>query len=98
MCEADSDELLFYVLEVNVGSGIKEGDRFEMFQEEAEELGMIDENGNWTVIAQEILAMSAIKHKNLDKAKELYASILANPETPENMKNKAQDMLLLLNE
>ena len=45
MCEADSNELLFYVLEVNVGSGIKEGDRFEMFQEEAEELGMIDENG-----------------------------------------------------
>ena len=45
VCEADSDELLFYVLEVNVGSGIKEGDRFEMSQEEAEELGMVDENG-----------------------------------------------------
>ena len=44
VCEADSDELLFYVLEVNVGSGIKEGDRFEMSQEEAEELGMVDEN------------------------------------------------------
>ena len=60
--------------------------------------GMVKENNNWTIIAQEILAMSAIKHKKLDKAKELYAGILANPETPENIKNKAQDMLLLLNE
>lgn len=59
---------------------------------------MIKENGNWTVISQEILAMSAIKHKKLDKAKELYANILANPETPENLKARAQDMLLLLNE
>jgi uncharacterized membrane protein (UPF0127 family) len=45
VCEADENELLFYVLEVNSGSGIKEGDRFEMSQEEAEELGMVDENG-----------------------------------------------------
>ena len=45
VCEADENELLFYVLEVNSGSGIKEGDRFEMSQEEAEELGMDDENG-----------------------------------------------------
>ena len=60
--------------------------------------GMIEENGNWTVIAQEVLAMSAIRHKNIEKAKELYASILANPETPENLKTRAQDMLLLLNE
>lgn len=44
VCEADENELLFYVLEVNSGSGIKEGDRFEMSQEEAEELGMVDEN------------------------------------------------------
>ncbi len=60
--------------------------------------GMIDENGNWTVIAQELLAMSAIKHKNQEKAKELYSAILANPNAPENIKTRAQDMLLLLNE
>jgi len=60
--------------------------------------GMIDKDGNWTVIAQELLAMSAIKHKNPEKAKELYANILANPNAPENIKTRAQDMLLLLNE
>lgn len=46
VCEADQDELIFYVLEVNVNSGIKEGDRFEMSQEQAEEQGLIDEEGH----------------------------------------------------
>lgn len=45
VCEADENELLFYVLEVNIASGIKEGDRFEISQEEVEDLGMVDENG-----------------------------------------------------
>ena len=45
LCEADEDELIFYVLEVNVNSGIKEGDRFEMSQEEAEDLGLVDKEG-----------------------------------------------------
>lgn len=36
-CVADEDELIFYVLEVNVNSGIKEGDRFEMSQEDEDE-------------------------------------------------------------
>lgn len=48
VCEADEDELIFYVLEVNVNSGIKEGDRFEMSQEEAEDSGLVDENGHST--------------------------------------------------
>ena len=91
-----SDKSLKEVAIIKIASQKLENANFEDI--EALLKGMIDENGNWTVIAQEILAMSAIKHKNLDKAKELYASILANPETPENMKNKAQDMLLLLNE
>lgn len=43
LCEVDEDELIFYVLEVNVNSGIKEGDRFEISQEETEDLGLIDE-------------------------------------------------------
>ena len=36
-CVTDEDELIFYVLEVNVNSGIKEGDRFEMSQEDEDE-------------------------------------------------------------
>lgn len=43
LCEADENELIFYVLEVNVNSGIKEGDKFEMSQEEAEDLELVDE-------------------------------------------------------
>lgn len=36
-CVADEGELIFYVLEVNANSGIKEGDRFEMSQEDEDE-------------------------------------------------------------
>jgi hypothetical protein len=46
LCEADEDELIFYVLEVNVNSGIKEGDSFEISQEEVhptEDDGLSDE-------------------------------------------------------
>lgn len=59
LCESDEDELIFYVLEVNVNSGIKEGDRFEMFQEEVhptedselsdeevDKMYLLDPNGN----------------------------------------------------
>ena len=45
LCEANEDELIFYVLEVNVNSGIKEGDSFEISQEEAENLELVDEDG-----------------------------------------------------
>lgn len=58
ICEADENELLFYVLEVNLGSGIKEGDRFEMSQEDAEELGMVDENGQ---------SLDEVSDEDLDK-------------------------------
>ena len=36
-CVADEAELIFYVLEVNANSGIKEGDRFEISQEDEDE-------------------------------------------------------------
>ena len=58
VCEADENELLFYVLEVNSGSGIKEGDRFEMSLEEAEVLGMVDENGQ---------SLDEVSDEDLDK-------------------------------
>ena len=44
ICIANEDELIFYVLEVNVGSGIKDGDRFEVSQDETFALGLVDEN------------------------------------------------------
>ena len=36
-CVADEGELIFYVLEVNANSGIKEGGRFEISQEDEDE-------------------------------------------------------------
>lgn len=94
--DENSDKSLKEVAIIKIASHKLENATFEDI--EALLKGMVEENGNWTVIAQEILAMSAIKYKKLDKAKELYANILANPETPENIKAKAQDMILLLNE
>ena len=57
-----------------------------------------DENGNWTAIAQEMLAMSAIYAKNFEQAKELYARAAENPNAPDELKSRAQDMLLILDE
>ena len=59
---------------------------------------LIDENGNWTAIAQEMLAMSAIYAKNFEQAKELYARAAENPNAPDELKSRAQDMLLILDE
>lgn len=56
------------------------------------------ENGNWTGIAQEMLAMLAIREKNMAKAQDLYTQIVNNPNTPDRLKSRAQDMLLILSE
>lgn len=47
-CVADDNELLMYVLEVNINSGINVGDRFEMSQEEAEDKNLVDQSGRPT--------------------------------------------------
>lgn len=59
---------------------------------------LVEANGNWTSIAQEMLAMLAIREKDLAKSRELYAQIVNNPTTPDGLKSRAQDMLLILNE
>ncbi len=43
VCEADPEELIFYVLEVNLNSGIKEGDRFKISSEQNAEEEISDE-------------------------------------------------------
>lgn len=52
LCEADEDELIFYVLEVNVNSGIKEGDKFEISQERVEDLELADDEPSDEEISQ----------------------------------------------
>ena len=59
---------------------------------------LIEENGNWTAIAQEMLAMAAIYAKNFNQAKELYTKITDSENVPDELKSRAQDMLLILGE
>lgn len=59
---------------------------------------LIEENGNWTAIAQEMLAMAAIYAKNFEQAKSLYTQITESANVPEGLKARAQDMLLILSE
>ena len=59
---------------------------------------LIEENGNWTAIAQEMLAMAAIYAKNFDQAKTLYTQITESANVPGELKSRAQDMLLILDE
>lgn len=42
--------------------------------------------------------MSAIYAKNFEQAKELYARAAENPNAPDELKSRAQDMLLILDE
>jgi len=54
---------------------------------------IIDENGSWTPIAQDLLAMSAIKNGDIKTARTIYENILKIEDLPESFKVKIQDML-----
>lgn len=56
------------------------------------------DGGNWTSIAKEMLAMLAIRENDMEKAKDLYEQIASNPSTPDTLKARAQDILILLND
>lgn len=51
---------------------------------------------NWNNIAKEMLAMLAIREGNLNQAKEMYGEIIASPEVQDHLKERAQDMLSVL--
>ena len=59
---------------------------------------IIDANNSWTPLAQDLLAMSAIKDGDVDTARSIYEKILKIKDLPENFKNKVQDMLTSLND
>lgn len=54
--------------------------------------------GSWSPLAQELLAMTAIREGQIEKARELYNNLLQNPEISANFKNRIQDMLSSLND
>ena len=49
-------------------------------------------------MAKSLLALSAIRAKDIDKAKLLYGEIAADANTPDSLKAEAQDMIAILNE
>ena len=54
---------------------------------------VLNENSSWTPIAKDLLAISAIREGNIEKAKQLYNEILKIKDLPEGFKTKIQDML-----
>lgn len=59
---------------------------------------LVSENGVWTNIAKEMLAMLAVRDGDLDRAKTLYQEISVAANTPESLKARAQDMLNVIEE
>lgn len=59
---------------------------------------LVRQNGVWTNIAKEMLAMLAVRDGDLDRAKTLYQEISVAANTPESLKARAQDTLNVIEE
>jgi hypothetical protein len=59
--------------------------------------GMRDDASPWRHSARELLALSAFKADQNDKAQTLYQELLSDGETPAQMRQRAQMMLALIN-
>lgn len=59
---------------------------------------ILETNNSWTPMAQDLLAMSAIKNGDIESAKEIYNKLLKIDDLPENFRNKIQDMLSSIND
>ena len=58
---------------------------------------VLDEGNSWKPLAQDLLAMSAVKNGDIEAAKSIYESMLKIKDLPENFRAKIQDMLTSLN-
>ncbi len=58
---------------------------------------IVQKGGAWAPMAKELLAMSAIQNKDLDKAKTIYEELLANGNISEEFKARINDMLASIN-
>lgn len=59
---------------------------------------IIAKNGSWSLVAKELLAMSAIHNKDIEKAKSIYQELLINSNVSTDLKTRINDMLAFLNE
>jgi len=54
---------------------------------------VLQNNGSWTPLANDLLAMAAIREGDIETAKQIYSDILKVKDLPEGFKTKVQDML-----
>ena len=59
---------------------------------------ILDTESSWTPLANDLVAMSAIQHGDLETAKSIYTEILKVKELPENFRTKVQDILSSLSD
>ncbi len=59
---------------------------------------IMDAQNSWSPLAQEMLAMVAIRDGDIEAARTLYKSLLNNGSISENFRNRIQDMLSALND
>lgn len=54
-------------------------------------------NNSWTPMANDLLAMAAIREGDLQTARDIYGKLLTVKDLPESFKSKIQEMLSSLN-
>lgn len=59
---------------------------------------VLDNENSWQPLAQDLLAMSAIKNGDIEAAKSIYENILKIKDLPESFKAKIQDMMSTLSD
>ncbi len=59
---------------------------------------VINEKGAWAPMAKELLAMSAIQNKDMEKAKAIYQELLLNDAISDDFKARINDVLAVINE
>ena len=58
---------------------------------------VLEANNSWTPLANDLLAMAAIREGDLQIARDIYGKILSVKDLPDSFKSKVQEMLASLN-
>lgn len=58
---------------------------------------VLDANNSWTPLANDLLAMAAIREGDLQTARDIYSKMLTVKDLPDSFKSKVQEMMSSLN-
>ncbi|MHA1133979.1 MAG: tetratricopeptide repeat protein [Alphaproteobacteria bacterium] len=58
--------------------------------------GLVENNSRWRFSARELLGLSAYQHKDMRAAEEQFSALLADQNTPPNLRERANMMLALI--